>query len=129
LDSFDGAETNLPPFRGSAPATPGELAGIRRTFRAWLGEADLDEPALHELLLILHEAAARAIQVAQPSDLVGLEAILLNDQVTIIVTGPARTATDVNNADGLRLIHELVHDCVVSQDGSTLTIRYSLGPR
>jgi Histidine kinase-like ATPase domain len=127
LDSFDGAATNLPPFRGSVPAVPGELSGIRRSFRTWLGEADLDDPASRDLLLILHEAAARAIQAAQPSDLVRLEANLLNNEITITVTGPTRTATDVNNPDGLLL--KLVHDCVVGQDGSTLTIRYSLDPR
>jgi anti-sigma regulatory factor (Ser/Thr protein kinase) len=41
---------------------PAELAGMRRAIRAWLREVDADEATAEELILVVNEAAANAVE-------------------------------------------------------------------
>jgi PAS domain S-box-containing protein len=57
-----------PVFRATLPASPEQLAGLRRQLRGWLAAVGADEEAAADVLLACGEAAANAVEHAFRGD-------------------------------------------------------------
>ena len=53
--------------RGSWPARPGEMPGMRAALRSWLSQLCLDPVTVDRLVMAAHEAACNAVQHAYPT--------------------------------------------------------------
>lgn len=134
VESFEGRGTTVNPFRVSVVAEPTELPGLRSSFRAWLGEADLDFTVVRDLLLAVHEGVAHVIGESEPADVVLVVAVILDGEIVIDVKSVAMWVDPESHGDGRRdglmLVRVLVDEFGISSDlsGTTLRLRHSIFP-
>jgi anti-sigma regulatory factor (Ser/Thr protein kinase) len=120
------------------PATPEQLAAIRRTVRAWAREAALDESLIDDLQLAINEAVANAVEHAYDGSGAGI--------VEYSLTGADDGSVEVHVRDhgrwrpppadtgfrgrGLALIRKLAEDVEVEQHGpgGGTAVRFRLVP-
>ena len=132
------ARLQPPPLVETCPARPEELAGIRRTVRAWAFAAALDEDTTDDLQLAINEAVANAVEHAYgsgPAGVVHYSVTRAGDgAVDVVVRDEGRwrppPADSGSRGRGLALIRRLTTDVEVEHptaDGGT-AVRFRLLP-
>ena len=115
-------------LRRCFPATPGELAPLRRELRAWLADAGLSEERAADLVLAVDEACANAVEHAYDGELgeVVVEvARELDHEVVAHVHDAGRWRnSEVNptRGRGLGIIRAVVDECEIQTGSSGTTV-------
>jgi len=120
-------------FRRVITAKPSLLAGVRRDLRLWLVRQDLDDDQVTDVLLMLGEAMANAVEHAY-SDEVGavtIEARRAERGLLLRVADQGRWRVEPapgNRGRGLDVIRSLASSVAleVSSDGTALVMEYAL---
>jgi len=125
------------PLAETCPATPEQLAGVRRAVRSWAQTSALDEDLTDDLQLAINEAVANAVEHGYgsgPAGVVHYSLTRAGDGAVEVVVGdegswrppPADTGY---RGRGLALIHKLADDMAVAHDdeGTTVSFRFATG--
>ena len=93
-------------FEASLPLDLSHLSSLRRQLSEWLGGVQVSDDVADEVLLATHEAAANAIEHAEPATLVTIKAVRPDDKLMVIVTnsGAWSQPRSVNEMRGRGLI-------------------------
>jgi anti-sigma regulatory factor (Ser/Thr protein kinase) len=116
-------------FVMSVTCDPGELAILRREFRAWLEDSGIVGVASDDATLAAHEAAKNAIEHAVPCRSVELRAAFEDSEICLEVTDTGlatwTTAADDGKVHGMSLIHAVAtHVEIINRlGGTTLRMR------
>ncbi|MHA7650081.1 SpoIIE family protein phosphatase [Mycobacterium sp. ML4] len=128
----------LAPLRIETGATPENLAPIRRELTAWLRAADVSEPQIIDIVLVISEACTNCVEHAYAGHDVGsmlLEMDLVDGAIRarIADSGSWKTpaATPDNRGRGLLLMAALSESMQVDSrpDGTTIDVVFRLSGR
>jgi PAS domain S-box-containing protein len=122
-------------YRALVPASARELSPLRRSFRAWLVGAGLDDEAIDDVLLATSEAATNAVEhayrdVVGDRPLVGVAAVATDDGVRVEVRDAGRwkaRPSQTTRGRGLAIARALLGDVEVRTGPSGTTVSFSSG--
>jgi serine/threonine-protein kinase RsbW len=119
-------------YRHAFPADPAELAGLRESLRAWLGQVGIVEEAERSTVLAVSEAAANAIEHGYGSDGAGIVTVVarLNGSARLEITvrdeGAWRDeASDVDRGRGLLIMQAIVDEFSIVRENDGTVLRMS----
>jgi serine/threonine-protein kinase RsbW len=111
------------------PCEPARLRELRRDLGAWLNQIDLSDDLRDSVVLATHEAAANAIEHAEPCKSVEVRAVIDRDNLTVAVTdtGTWKHASFDNDerGRGLMVISVLMPHVEIASQPHGTTIRMS----
>jgi anti-sigma regulatory factor (Ser/Thr protein kinase) len=122
---LDAVATEL---RRSFPASPAELAPLRRELRAWLADAGLSPERAADLVLAVDEACANAVEHAydgEQGEVVVEVARELDHEVVAKVHDAGRWRNRASNparGRGLGIIRAVVDECEIQTGASGTTV-------
>ena len=114
-------------FHHEVALDPAALVGLRRSVRSWLRELGTDETTAEELVLVLNEAAANAVEHGAGHDGRPVHVRLAYDPRTASFDGSivgagrwlARAQDDQSRGHGLGIIRSLTDEVVLERRGGT----------
>ena len=111
------------------PCELARLGELRRDLAAWLDQTDLSDELRSSVVLATHEAAANAIEHAEPCKAVEVRAAIERDKLTVAVTdtGAWKHASFDNDerGRGLMMISVLMPHVEITSEPRGTTIRMS----
>ena len=116
-------------FEATLPCDLAQLAELRRDLAAWLNETDVSEELRSSVVLATHEAAANAMEHAEPCRAVEVRAAIDQDKLIVAVTdtGVWKHASFDNDerGRGLMMISVLMPHVEITSAPHGTTIRMS----
>ena len=93
-------------FEATLPCEVARLSELRRALTAWLDRTDISDELRSSVVLATHEAAANAIEHAEPCESVEVRAAIEEDKLTVEVsdTGVWKHASFDNEERGRGLM-------------------------
>lgn len=119
-------------FIHAFPAAPVEVSKMRRALSLWLENSDLDTGQRNDVLLIANEAAANAAEHAYGFDGQGVVRVQVevrhgHMELSVRDNGTWREPpTDSDRGRGLKIIHALAQDVVISPSVGGTSISMSM---
>ncbi len=114
-------------FVATLPCDLTELAELRRALGAWLDQSELSDELRSSVVLATHEAAANAIEHAEPCKAVEVRAAIERERLTVAVTdtGTWKHASFDNDerGRGLLMISVLMRQVEITSEPHGTTIR------
>ncbi len=111
------------------PCEPTRLGGLRHDLAEWLDQIELVDKLRSAVILAAHEAAANAIEHAEPCESVEVRAAIDKDTITVAVTdtGTWKHASFDNDerGRGLMMISVLMPHVEITSEPHGTTIRMS----
>ena len=106
LERFSRSATREYPimeaFEASLSLDPWHLRGLRRELAAWLERASVADEICEAIILATHEAAANAIEHADPGTEVTVKGVRADNKLMVMVTNSGEWKDAQAAADGLR---------------------------
>jgi anti-sigma regulatory factor (Ser/Thr protein kinase) len=118
------------PLEVSFPAEAGELGGVRRTLRTWLGQCQLDAQQAQNILVAAGEACANAVEHGHrdtPGDVVRLRAEAFADslRLTVADTGRWKNADAVpgsHRGHGITFMRAMMQEVTINTGAAGTTV-------
>ncbi|ETA71124.1 SpoIIE family protein phosphatase [Actinospica robiniae] len=118
------------PLEMSFPADSAQLAPVRQTLRAWLGQCGLPPQSTHNILVAVGEACANAIEHGhhhRPGTVhLRAAATVAELSVTVVDSGqwrPPHAEASVHRGRGIALMRALTHQAVITPGAEGTTVQ------
>ncbi len=123
-----------PPLRIESAAAADELAGIRHQLSDWLRDADVPDPLIEDIVLVINEACTNCVEHAYRGHNVGtmlLEVKFVDDEIRAQITDSGSWKTPKinpgNSGRGLVLMRILSKTMDISSSPTGTTIEITFG--